>query len=182
MSACNTSDRFGWIAKGLHWLTALAIAAMFAIALWMDALPIGLQKLEAYGWHKSLGITILAVTVARLIWRLANPQPRFLGQVSWQRRASIVTHWALYALLLGMPMVGWLMSSAANTPVNVFGVFLLPNLVAPDRELAELFEDVHEAGAVLLLVLLAVHVAAAIKHHAVDKDATLRRMLPGGGS
>lgn len=178
MELRNSEDRFGWVAKGFHWLTAAAIAAMFAIAWWMDALPIGLAKLQAYGWHKSIGLSILAVTALRLLWRLANPQPRFLGGPDWQRRASTVAHWLLYVCLIAMPMLGWLMSSAANTPVNLFGLVVLPDLVAPDRSLADLLATAHATLAYVLLVLVALHAAAALKHHLVDRDATLRRMLP----
>lgn len=174
----NSEDRFGWVAKSFHWLTAAAVAAMFAIAWWMDALPIGLAKLQAYGWHKSLGLSILAVTVLRLLWRLANPQPRFLGESVWQRRASAGAHWLLYGCLIAMPLLGWLMSSAANTPVNLYGLVVLPDLVAPDRGMAELFEEAHETMAYILLALVALHVAAALKHHLRDRDGTLRRMLP----
>lgn len=179
MAIRNSAERYGWAAKGLHWLTALAVAAMFPIAWWMDALPMGLAKLEAYGWHKSLGMTILAVTLLRLSWRLANPQPRYLGDSGWQRRAATLAHWLLYACLIAMPVLGWLMSAAANTPVNLFGLVVLPNPIAPDRALAALFEEVHGTLAYGLLALVALHVAAALKHHFRDRDATLRRMLPG---
>ena len=173
----NSPDRFGWAAKGFHWLTALAVAAMFAIAWTMDALPVGLAKLQAYGWHKSIGLTILAVTVLRLLWRLANPQPRYLGDSTWQRRASTAAHWALYACLIALPILGWLMSAAANTPVNLFGLVVLPNPIAPDRALAQLLSEVHETLAYGLLALVALHAAAALKHHLIDRDGTLRRML-----
>lgn len=178
MTLRNTESGFGWAAKGLHWLTALAIAAMFAIAWWMDELPIGLAKLQAYGWHKSLGMTILAVTVLRLVWRLANPQPKFLGPAGWQRLASQAAHGALYACLIAMPILGWLMSAAANTPVNVFGLVVLPNPIGADKALAELLAEAHETVGTVLLVLIGLHAAAALKHHLVDRDATLRRMLP----
>lgn len=179
MTLRNTEDRFGWAAKGFHWLTAAALVAMFAIAWRMDALPVGLAKLQAYGWHKSIGLTILAVTLLRLLWRLGNPQPRFLGNSGWQRRASTAAHWLLYACLIALPLLGWLMSAAANTPVNLFGLLVLPNPIAPDRELAHLFEVAHETLAYGLLALVALHAAAALKHHVLDRDATLRRMLTG---
>ncbi|MDF1792367.1 MAG: cytochrome b/b6 domain-containing protein [Thalassobaculaceae bacterium] len=177
MALRNSETAFGWMAKGFHWLTALAIAAMFVIAWRMDALPIGLAKLQAYGWHKSIGLTILVVTALRLLWRLVNPQPPFLGNSRWQGRASTAAHWLLYACLIALPVLGWLMSAAANTPVNLFGLVVLPNPIAPDRELAHLFEEAHETLAYGLLGLVALHAAAALKHHLVDRDATLRRML-----
>lgn len=174
----NSDQAFGWVAKGFHWLTAAAIAAMFAIAWYMDALPLGLAKLQAYGWHKSLGLTILLATALRLIWRMVNPQPPYLGASVWQRRASAAAHGLLYTSLIALPILGWLMSSAANTPVNLFGLVVLPDLIAPDRGFADLFELMHETLAYTLLALVALHIAAALKHHLVDRDATLRRMLP----
>lgn len=178
MALRNSEERFGWVAMGLHWLTAAAVAAMFVIAWRMDALPIGLAKLQAYGWHKSIGLTILAVTVLRLLWRLGNPQPPYLGESGWQRRSSNAAHWLLYAGLIALPLLGWLFSAAANTPVNLYGLVVLPNPIGADKALAEILGEAHGILAYALLALVALHVAAALKHHFADRDATLRRMLP----
>ncbi|NQW11335.1 MAG: cytochrome b/b6 domain-containing protein [Alphaproteobacteria bacterium] len=178
MAVFNTTERFGAVAKLLHWATALAVLTMFPLAWWMDDLPLGLAKLQAYNWHKSIGVTILAVAVIRLIWRLNNPRPRYLGTPGWQQWTATAVHALLYLCLLTMPLLGWLGSAAANTPVNVFGLIILPQPIAPDRILAEVFEEAHETVATLLMVLVALHVAGALKHHLVDRDDTLRRMLP----
>jgi cytochrome b561 len=96
----------------------------------------------------------------------------------WQRLAAQINHWALYALLFAMPLTGWMMSSASNYPVSWFGLAQLPDLVAPDRSLKELLEEVHELLAIVLIALALLHVAAALKHQFFDRDGLLFRMLP----
>lgn len=174
----NSSDRYGWLAKTFHWLTALAIVGMFPFAWWMTELKLGPQMLEMYGLHKSVGILVLTVTVLRLGWRFVNPKPRFLGGPVWQRWASDIVHFGLYACLIAIPLIGLLHSNAANFPVSVFGIVTMPQLIAPDRALVEPLQEAHEIAGIVLLVLLGLHVAGALKHHLFDKDATLRRMLP----
>lgn len=180
MAVFNSTERFGAVAKLLHWITALAVLAMFPLAWWMTDLSLGLQKLQAYNWHKSIGVTILAVVSVRLLWRLINPRPRFLGPPGWQERLAAAVHGLMYLCLFAMPVLGWLGSAAANTPVNVFGLFLLPQPISPDRDLAEGLEETHETVGTVLMVLILLHVAGALKHHFVDRDDTLRRMLPFG--
>jgi len=174
----NGTDHFGWPAKVLHWVTALAIVGMFPFAWWMTDLPLGPQKLEMYGLHKSIGLTVFALTVLRLGWRLANPQPRFLGGPAWQRHVSDLVHYGLYACLLMIPLIGLLHSNAANFPVPVFGLFTAPQLIGPNRDWVEPLGEAHEIAGIVLLWLFALHVAGALKHHVVDRDDTLRRMLP----
>jgi cytochrome b561 len=174
----NGKDRYGWVAQMLHWLTALAIVGMFPFAWWMTDLPLGLQKLEMYGLHKSVGVLVLIVTTGRLVWRAINPKPEFLGTAEWQRKASDATHYAMYGCLLALPIIGILQSNAANFPISVFGLFVVPSLIEPDRALVEPLSDAHEVVGIVLLVLLGLHVAAALKHHMFDRDDTLRRMMP----
>lgn len=178
----NDKDRYGAIAKILHWITALAIVGMFPFAWWMTDLPLGLQKLEMYGLHKSAGVLVLIVTVGRLAWRAINPKPEFLGTADWQRKASDVTHYAMYGCLLALPIIGILHSNAANFPISVFGLFTVPSLIAPDRAWVEPLSEAHEVVGIALLVLLGLHVAAALKHHLFDRDDTLRRMMPFASS
>lgn len=181
MSLRNSADRYGSVAMVLHWLTVAAIVATVPLAWWMDDLEPGLDKLWAYGVHKSIGMTVLAVTVLRLVWRLANPRPRFLGASRWQHGLSRLVHAGLYAVLIALPLVGWLHSAAVGFPVRVWGLVTLPAPIGPDRPLAETLLNAHGALASALLALLALHVAGALKHHLVDRDDTLRRMLPGTG-
>ena len=181
----DADDRYGGVTKLMHWSTVAAVAATVPLAFVMQDLPAGLDKFRAYGWHKSIGIAILTVTLVRLAWRLATPRPAPVEGPAWQARAAAVAHALLYACLLALPILGWLHSAAANTPVSVFGLFVLPQPIAPDRALVEPLGEAHALVAWLLLAVIAVHVLAAFKHHLVDRDRTLLRMMPlaapGGG-
>jgi cytochrome b561 len=129
-------------------------------------------------WHKSLGITVLLLALARLAWKLVNrPYPAPL-EVVWQRKAAAAGHGLLYLLILLQPITGWIMASAAGSPVSLFGWVSFPPLVGKDHDLHETFEEVHEIAFYVLLVAAVVHIAAALYHHFVLKDNVLRRMLP----
>jgi cytochrome b561 len=128
--------------------------------------------------HKSFGITILALAAVRLAWRWIDRPPPPPPMPRWQEIAARLNHWALYALLFALPLTGWLMSSAANRPVSWFGLAQLPDFVAPDAGLKEVFEEAHELLVNVLFVLVALHVAATLKHQFVDRDGLLSRMLP----
>jgi cytochrome b561 len=115
----------------------------------------------------------------RLGWRLANPVPAALSNMKgWQERVASLMHWALYALILVTPLAGWMMSSAKNYPVSFFGLFTWPNLVAPDENLFKTLKETHEILATVMVSLALLHMLAALKHHFIDKDNILRRMLP----
>ena len=146
----------------------------------MVEMPLGIRKLELYGLHKSVGVLILALTMARLGWRLSGTRPVALGPSrAWERVLAHSVHVGFYLVLIAMPLSGWLLSSAANFSVSVFGMFTLPDLVAPDKALQETLAAVHGWLAWGLAGLLVLHVAGALKHHFVLKNATLRRMIPG---
>jgi len=171
---------FGSVTKSLHWVMAALFITVFSIGWYMDFLPLGMAKLEWMSRHKSLGITILSLAVLRIVWRLYEPTPKALSAHKLERLAAKLGHLGLYAVMIAMPLSGWMMSSAANFPVSVFGLFTLPNLVAPNKELFETLRTVHWGLSWAIAVLVGTHVAAALKHHFIDRDATLRRMLPHG--
>jgi cytochrome b561 len=171
----ETYDR---AAIALHWITALLIVANLLLGLSMVSLPISPRKLQWYLWHKSIGVTIFALTSLRLAWRALHPHPPPAAMPPWQRRAASVSHAMLYALLLVIPLSGWLYSSATGVQVVFLGVVPLPNLVPKDKALADTLRAVHVALNALLASMIVLHVAAAIKHHFVDRDAVLARMLP----
>jgi cytochrome b561 len=142
-------------------------------------MPFSPRKLEFYSWHKWVGVTIFLLAVLRLAWRLANPVPRQPQSMArWQRHLACLSHAALYTILLIMPVTGWIMSSALNLPVVYLGLIPLPSPFGVDRALGETMKVVHLSLAIALLVLVAIHVLAAIYHHLALRDDVLRRMLP----
>lgn len=168
-------------AISLHWLVALGIIGTFALGFYMADLPLSPQKLKLYSWHKWAGVTLFMLAVLRLGWRITHPAPPLPGGTpAWQVLVAHVTHWALYFLMLAIPVSGWLMSSAQGFPVVWFGIVPLPDLVGRDKALGELFLQMHVIMNYTLLALVVLHAAAALKHHFIDRDDILRRMLPSG--
>ena len=174
----NDSLRWGVISIALHWLTVLLIITIVAIGLYMTEMPNSMQKLRTYALHKSLGLTVLGLSLARIGWRAFAGAPGPVGGTPpWQRRAAAASHTLLYLLLLALPLSGWAYNSAANFALQWFGLFNLPRLVAADAELKALFLTLHNGLFYALLALALVHAGAAIWHHRRG-DATLARMLP----
>lgn len=173
------SDGYSRGARLWHWLTAGLLCIQIPLAYLMMSQPLGPAKLGNYALHKSLGLSIFALTALRLAWRLVHrPPPLPPGIPTWQQRLGRLNQAILYFLMFAMPLTGWLNSSAANMPVSFFGLFTLPNLVAPDPERQEGFEASHEMQAYVLFTLVAVHALAALHHHFVKRDGVLRSMLP----
>ncbi len=182
MGARGDGRRFGAVAMAFHWLTVALILAMVPIAWVMTDLPMGPDKFELYGLHKSLGITVLGLTVLRLAWRLADPPPPWPPEMPrWERWAARGSHVALYVVLFAMPIIGWVGSSAVNFPVTWFGLVTLPRLVDPDPALGDAAEQAHAVLSYVVFALVAVHVAAALRHHVMLRDDVLTRMLPFTG-
>ncbi len=172
-------DQFGTVAKVLHWTTFLLLLGSFGVGLNMVDLPLSPRKLQVYSWHKWVGVTVFLITILRLGWRCANPAPPFPDSMPRrQRTAARLSHATLYALLVVMPVSGWLMSSALGIPTVYFGLVPLPDLVAPDRALGQSLIELHHLLALTLAILISVHIAAALYHHFVLRDDIARRMLP----
>ncbi len=177
----NSKASYGIVAQSLHWLVAALVLVQLAIGLYAANLPVSLARLQWLSLHKSLGLAILALVAGRLAWRLADPPPPLPDSMPrWERRAALATHRTFYLLLLLAPLAGWLHASAAGLSVNWFGLFLVPDLVGKDRTLAALFRAVHVGLVALLAALIALHVAAALRHALVLRDGVLHRMLPWG--
>lgn len=174
----QSNSKYSPPAVAIHWLAGLLILCTIGLGVYMTGLQMSPMRLRLYNWHKWLGISILAISVLRLSWRLTHPPPADLPMPTWQRRAAHLTHWTMYALFFAVPLAGWTYSSAAGFPVVVFGVLPLPDLVAPDRALAEVLKTVHMGLALTLGTIIALHVMAVIKHQIVDRDRILTRMLP----
>lgn len=179
MRLTDSADQYGLVARALHWLIVVLVIVQYGLALRANALPRGPALLAVLGLHKSVGITIFALAIVRLAWRGFNPTPQLPVHIPpWQRVAARLSHGALYAVLLVMPLFGWLMSSARNFPVSWFRLYTLPDLIAPNERAYEFFHEGHEWLARFLLLLALLHVAAALKHHFIDRDGVLLRMLP----
>lgn len=180
MTLKNTTDRWGTVSQAFHWLIVLMILGLAIVGLTMGELP----KTPKYFWvftaHKSTGITVLVLVLARLAWRLYAGRPEPVpGTPGWQERIASVTHWLLYAMILAMPISGWLYDSASGLrPFRWFGLFDVPKLSPPDEALRNLAHEVHEWGFWVLLLLVCAHAGAAFYHHFFQRDDTLLRMLP----
>jgi cytochrome b561 len=173
------NDRYTRTAISLHWLIALIILAGFSLGLYMHDLPLSPQKLKYFSWHKWMGITVFLLAVVRVGWRLTHGAPALPdGMPEWQRRAAAASHGLLYLLILVIPISGWLYSSASGVPVVYLGLIPLPDLVAPNKALAEQLKLLHQTLNFTLAALVILHTAAALKHQFVDHDGLLARMLP----
>jgi cytochrome b561 len=182
MTFRNTTRSWGALSKALHWIIVILIINQWVIAERADDLPLGLAKLQALAWHKSFGMTVLMLAVVRLIWRWMNPTPDLTAETKpWERVLAKLSHVLLYGLIFAMPLTGWLMSSAKNFPVSWFKLFQFPDLIQPDEAAFHRYHDLHHLLFKVLVVVAALHIAGALKHHFIDKNDVLKRMLPFGG-
>jgi len=176
----NDADSWGAPAKLFHWVMAALILAQIALGLMAASWRVSPVKLELFFWHKSTGMLILALVALRLLWRLANPAPMLPpGMAAWERAAARLSHLLLYALMIALPVTGWIVNSASNVPFRIFWLIPLPAIVAPDEPTADLVALVHGGLAALLALALVAHVGAALRHHFVKRNTVLIRMLPG---
>jgi cytochrome b561 len=166
-------------AIGLHWLIAIAIIGTFSLGLYMHELPLSPQKLKLYSWHKWAGVTIFLFALLRLTWRLSHQPPALpAGMPGWQRSVAAATHVLLYLLMFAVPLSGWLMSSAKGFQTVWFGVLPLPDLLQKDADLGDLLTQLHMLLNFTMAALVGAHAGAALKHHFLDRDEILARMLP----
>jgi len=176
--ATAAAPRYDGVAIAAHWLLALSIVLNLALGFYMHELELSPQRVKLFNWHKWAGITILALSALRLAWRLTHAPPADLPMPAWQRIAAHTVHRALYVLFFAVPLAGWAYSSAAGFPVVWFGVLPLPDWVPVDRAWADALKTTHKAAGMVLALLVLLHVAAALKHHVVDRDGLLQRMRP----
>jgi cytochrome b561 len=175
--------RYTSVAIALHWIIAAVIVFTFGLGLYMANLPASPTKLRLYSYHKWIGVTIFVLVVFRLLWRLTHrvpPPPPYMP--GWQRVAAAASHVSLYVLTLAIPLSGWLFSSASGFQVVYLGKFPLPDLVEKNKMLAEQLQFTHHLLNYLMAAVVLLHVAAALKHHWIDRDDVLKRMLPSLGT
>lgn len=175
----NTAHRYGWISIFLHWLMAIGVFALAALGLWMtDLTYYSTYYTSAPFWHKSIGLLLAALLVLRLGWRLANLKLEAVpGHKPWEIALSACVHLLLYLLLGIIVMSGYLISTAKGQGISLFGWFEVPALVTGLPEQADRAGAVHYWMAMGVLGLVALHALGAFKHHLLDRDETLRRML-----
>jgi cytochrome b561 len=175
----NSSSRYGLLAVFMHWVVALGVFALFALGLWMvglDYYSSWYQRAPAI--HKGVGILLFLLMLARVLWRLVMPTPAPLSSHGrWVRLASKAGHGLLYLLLFGVLIAGYLISTADGRPIDVFGLFKVPALISGIKGQEDIAGLVHEYLAWGLVILAGLHALAALKHHFIDRDATLLRMF-----
>ena len=176
MRLTNTKNRFGLVTIFLHWFMAFLMIALLGLGLYMVSLPISLNKLKLYGWHKEYGFLLLFLTFIRLFWCLSNTTP-VLSLPLLEKIAACWVHWSFYACMFSLSISGWLVTSSAGLPASFFGLFLIPNLIQPNESYRPLFHLTHQYLSYALIVLIILHTSAALKHTFINKDNMLKRML-----
>ena len=171
-------QRYSTPAIALHWLLAIAIVGTFCFGLYMTSLPFSPQRLKLFNWHKWAGVTILALSALRLLWRLFNPPPPDVPMPVLQKAAAHAAHNLLYVCFFAVPLVGWAYSSAAGFPIVLFGVLPLPSFVPVDKALAALIKPWHGRLAIAMMCIVGLHVLGALKHQFIDRDRLIARMWP----
>jgi cytochrome b561 len=173
--------RYTRVAIALHWTIAVLVIVNLTIGLLHDSLLRGALPL-----HKSIGMLVLALSLVRLLWRFTHRPPPLPATVQrWEKGLAHAVHWLLYALMILIPLSGWVFTSASpkRHPLDFFGLFPLPMFpVTQDRDISHMVAERHEQLAWLMIALILLHVGAALKHRFVDRDRTLDRMLPGAES
>ncbi|WP_038497013.1 cytochrome b [Collimonas arenae] len=173
-------QRYSIPAIVLHWLVAILIVAAFTLGLTMVDIP-GLTptKLKYFSWHKWLGVTVFALACLRLLWRKTNGAPPYPASMQpWQQTAAHGLHIFLYVLIFAVPLSGYFYSLAAGVPVTYLGIWPMPVLIAPNPDLKPILKLVHYTLNMIMLGAVSLHVLAALKHHFIDRDGVLKRMLP----
>ena len=180
MSLRSNDRQWGSVAKFFHWVIAVAIIGNGIFGLLMDLAHSPMQKINWLALHKSIGLTVLALFLLRVLWRWGDGRPPEEPGPHWQQLAARLTHCTLYVLIAAIPLSGWWFNSVTGKPLHWFKLFNLPALAAKNDGMRHFAHGVHEYLFWLLVLVLVAHVGAALKHHVFDHDNVLRRMLPFG--
>lgn len=175
----NSRTAYGLVAQALHWLVVIGISLQFFWAWRIDQTDSIRAQFALVNQHKSIGMTILALVIVRLLWRAFNRPPPFPSSMSAREKfAAVAAHWLLYALIVLMPLTGWIYTSAAGFGPELFGLVEIPALVDQSERLETIFGEIHEWLAIGIVGLVSIHVLAALRHHFLLKDGLIWRMLP----
>ena len=170
-------DKYNVGARVFHWSIALLILMLLCVGFYMDQMSASPFKFQLYGWHKAFGITVLGLALLRVIWRLSSKTPESLSaHKRWEKMLSKTIHIVLYIAMVAMPLSGWVMSSAGGHAVSFFGLFDMPSIVSENTDLGRMANQAHGLLAYVIIGCVCLHILGALKHHIVDRDATLSRM------
>ena len=178
MSLRSTRRQWGSVAKFFHWTTALLIIGNGIFGLAMDLASSPMQKINWLALHKSIGLTVLALLLLRVLWRWRDHRPVEEPAPRWQKIAAHSVHGMLYLLVAALPLSGWWFNSIAGKPLQFFKMFNLPALTAANPAMRHTAHALHEYLFWILVAVLVPHIAGALKHHLFDRDNVLLRMLP----
>ncbi|PKG76400.1 cytochrome b [Shewanella sp. Choline-02u-19] len=175
----NTKKSYGLVAILFHWLSALAVIGLFAVGFWMVDLTYYSEWYKTAPYlHKSVGLILLLLTLSRIFWRMFTPNPKSLASHKrWERSAGHITHGVLYLLLLVIMVSGFLISTADDRGIWVFNWFEIPSLGVFMEDQADIAGVIHQYAAYSLIGLVLIHALGALKHHFIDKDSTLLRII-----
>lgn len=173
----DSPKQYGTLSIINHWVLAALMIGMLALGLVIDDMPRGAEKLELMGWHKSFGILILFLGLWRIVWRIIHGFPLPIEDSKhWENLSAKIAHIVLLASIFLMPITGYIMSSAKDRTTEFFGLFTMPN-ITNSKWLGEIAHEFHEIFPTILMVIIIVHIGAALKHHFINKDHVLKRML-----
>ena len=177
----DSTRRETWsaVARSLHWLVALMIFAQLALGWIAEEMPKGPDKVTWMTGHKSLGVTILMFVLLRITWRLLHGRPAEPEGKAWELWSARLAHFALYALMVVVPVAGWIAADTSSLPWQYWWSFATPDLMGANHYIHELFEDVHKAAIWSLVAVVAVHILAALRHQFIKRNNVLRRMISG---
>jgi cytochrome b561 len=179
MKVRSSEEKYGLVAIIFHWLIATLIICQIAVGLYMVDLPLSLEKVKFYGWHKEFGLAVLFLASLRLLWRLSGAVPLMHSHApAWQQFAARAAHFLLYVSMFIMPITGWLLSSATGFPVSFFGLFVMPDLITANEDMRVNLTLAHEWIGFGLIGLIGLHVAGAFYNLIIQRENVFKRMWP----
>ena len=173
----NTAISYGLVSRANHWMSAFLFIGLIALGIYMHELPKSPEKFELYDLHKSLGIGLFMLMMLRLAWLKLSPNPEQLSKTKFEHILGHAAKGLLYLAMILMPISGWIMSTSGGHDVSFFNLFTLPVLIGENETIHEIAKGIHGLVGPLMILVVLLHIAGAMKHHFVYKDDTLKRML-----